>query len=131
MLQLQKSAVLPLLLAALLISTAPAHERETDPRLAELNDYIMALQVMRHSNPAADSLFHRWQELREASWAIRDLTDEQDLAIDDPQVTAQIERTRSIREELLEDCRTFFRGQTDDLPTARIRIGTASPSTEP
>ncbi len=123
MLQIRNVTILALLLTALLTSTAPAHERETDPRLAELNDYIMALQVMRHSSARADSLFHRWQDLREASWAIRDLTDEQDLAIDDPTVEVQIEKARSLREALLQDCRAFFRDQTDHLPTARIHLG--------
>ncbi|MCC5906929.1 MAG: CehA/McbA family metallohydrolase [Balneolaceae bacterium] len=106
----------------LFITNAWAHPGHTDSRLAELNDYLMALQVMRHSDPDAELLFQRWQELREASWKIRELTDEHDLPIDDPEVAVQIERTIELREALLVDCRTFFREKTSVLPTVRIHL---------
>lgn len=107
----------------LMLHSAFAHERQTDAQLAELNDYLMALQVLRHSTMEADSLFHRWQEVREASWKIRELTDEQDLSIDAPEVVEQIENTRKLRESLLRDCRAFFQEQTEVLPTAQIHLG--------
>ena len=117
-----------LLLACLLLwvlDTIPGntHPEHTSYELSELNDYLMALQVMRHQNPAADDLFHRWQELREASWEIREWTDDRDLTIDAPEVERQIEHTIRLREMLLNDCRTFFRKQSEVLPTARIHLG--------
>lgn len=118
-----KGLLLSLLCALLAAGSVRAHDRHTDPRLAELNDYLMAVQVLRHSVPQADTLFHRWQELRLASWRIRELTDEQDLTIDAPKVAQQVERTRRLQEVLLTACRAFFREQTSRLPTIRIRIG--------
>lgn len=99
-----------------------AHDGRTSLEQAELNDYLMALQVLRHSESRADALFHRWKDLRKSSWKIRELTDEQDLSIDDPAVVRQIEATRRIREELLRDSRTFFSEQTAVLPTVHVRL---------
>lgn len=100
-----------------------AHPDHTSEELSELNDYLMALQMMRHQNTEAEELFQRWQELREASWKIRELTDEEDLDINDPVVEEQIDQTHRLRKALLEDSRSFFRRQTNSLPVARIHLG--------
>jgi hypothetical protein len=99
-----------------------SHPGPLDSRLAELNDYLMAIQVMRHSEPSAEALFKRWQELREESWKIRELTDNQNLSVNDPAVTKQVRHTIGKREALLKDCREFFHDQTSVLPTVRIHI---------
>lgn len=60
-----------------------AHPGHTDPVLAELNDYLMALQAMRADDPGAAAIFETWRELRAASWKIRKLTDEEGPLIND------------------------------------------------
>ena len=52
-------------------SSVLAHPRHTDPILAELNDYLLTLQVLRHDNSKADKLFQLWQHVSEESWKIR------------------------------------------------------------
>lgn len=117
-----KSLLLTLLFSLFIAVSGWAHPGHTDSGLAELNDYLMALQVMRHSDSGAETLFRRWQELSEASWKIRELTDEQDLPVDAPGVIEQIDRTIAMREALLNDCRTYFHEKTGVLPTVRIHI---------
>ncbi len=80
-----------------------AHDGHEDPVLQELNDYIMAIQLMRINDPSADELFKTWQELRTESWAIRKLTDEQNLLINTEEVMKQIAKTRAKRKQLLDD----------------------------
>lgn len=106
----------------LLTDITSAHDPQTDPELAELNDYLMAIQVLRHGDAEADSLFHQWQELREESWKIRELTDDGGLSIDDPEVVAQIKQTTKLRKELLKESRLWFQKQMDVLPSIRIQI---------
>ena len=103
-------------------SSVLAHPRHTDPILAELNDYLLALQVLRHDNSKADKLFQLWQHVSEESWKIRELTDKQDLPIDAPAVGRQIQKTRKLRRELLQQCLQFFSAQRDSMPTVRFRI---------
>lgn len=119
---LVKSILLTVICILFIVVSGWSHPGHTESELAELNDYLMALQVMRHSDPGAETLFRRWQELREASWKIRELTDEQDLPIDAPGVIEQIDRTIAMREALLNDCRTYFHEKTGDLPTVRIHL---------
>ncbi len=115
----------------LLISLCPllmtgvisAHDSRTDPELAELNDYMMAIQVLRHSDSDAELLFKKWQKLRENSWKIRELTDDEGLSIDEPEVVRQIEYTTSLRKELLRESRLYFGEQMDNMPSVRVQLG--------
>lgn len=122
LMSIRKTIILISLIVTSISSIGHTHPGDTDTRLEELNDYLMALQVMRHSDPGAEILFNRWQQLREASWKIRELTDDQDLPIDAPEVAEQIELTNGMRESLLDDCRAYFSDQTNVLPTVRIHL---------
>lgn len=118
-----KKAFVALLWFVIMAETIFAHDPQTDPELAELNDYMMAIQVLRHGESEADTLFDQWQQLREASWKIRELTDEEGLLIDDPKVIVQIERTNKLRKNLLQESRSWFQKQMDILPSIRVQIG--------
>src|ERR1044071_8483838 len=85
-----------------------AHDGHTDPILAELNDDLMAIQVLRLHDSRASVLFDRWRSLSEASWKIRDLTEQQDLSIEDPGVQKQIAAARELKTRLRDDCRAYF-----------------------
>jgi hypothetical protein len=115
------------LIAALLLllmhAPAPAHERFTDPILAELNDYLMAIQILRFHDPRAGELFSLWQSVRDDSWRIRELTDQQGLSIQSPAVQKQAAAARDARNRLRESCRTYFASLEGRLPTAHFRIG--------
>ena len=101
-----------------------AHPRGSSDELAELNDHLMALQWLAPSDPEAERLFEVWRDgLREASWAIRRLTDEEDLEIAHPRVIEQIETARRRRRELLGECRRYFASRPAELPTAVVRLG--------
>lgn len=117
------STLLASLATLIFLTSGPALERHPDPELAELNDYLMALQVLRHGEPGAESLFQDWQVLRTASWRIRELTDDEGLPIDAPGVVAQIQRTRELRQALLDEARAYFEAQSNILPTARVHVG--------
>lgn len=104
-------------------STAHSHERFTDPVLAELNDYLMALQVLRFQDEQAAELFSLWQTVRDASWKIRDLTDEQGLSIGHAAVREQLAGAREIRSQLRRRCREYFASLEARLPTASFHIG--------
>lgn len=97
-----------LLLAVLISSSIQAHPDHTDPVLQELNDYLMAIQIMRADDPKATDIFKTWQELRAASWKIRELTDEENLLINADRVMEQISATKAKRQQLLRECRTYF-----------------------
>jgi len=125
---LVRSALLgPFALALTLLLPPPAparaHERFTDPILAELNDYLMAIQVLRLRDARAAELFGQWQAVREISWRIRDLTDREGLSIHDPSVQSQVAAAREMRMRLREDCRAYFGSLEGELPTVRVRIG--------
>ena len=116
----------PWLLGVLLLTLASSghtHPRYTDPMLTELNDYLMALQVLRTHNPQAEELFQLWQRVREESWKIRELTDEQDLPSDAPAVVRQIQKTHASRQELLRRCRQFLSAQKQSMPTIHFQLG--------
>ncbi len=103
--------------------SAWSHPDHTDPILLELNDYLMAIQVMRTYDSEAESLFESWQLLREESWYIRQLTDERDLAISAPDVMDQIAYTRKLRTELLLNCRAYFADMMDFNPGISFSVG--------
>lgn len=104
------------------ISIVFGHPRTTDPRLAELNDYLGALQVLKEKDPQAEQLFKLWQRVRTGSWEMRRLTDEKDLRIDSPAVIGQIHKTNKLRRELLKKCRKYWSDQGHSIPTVRLRI---------
>ncbi|NJD19488.1 MAG: hypothetical protein FIA95_09445, partial [Gemmatimonadetes bacterium] len=117
-----------LVLALALLVPAPvpaaAHDRFTDPVLAELNDYLVAIQVLRLGDAHAAALFARWQAVREASWKIRDMTEKDGLSIHDPAVERQIAVARELRLRLRDDCRSYLASLEGKVPTAHFRVGT-------
>ena len=104
---------------------ASSHPRGSTVALAELNDYLAAVQWLAKSDPEAQKLFEQWQALREESWAIRALTDDADLAIDHPRVADQIETVRALRQQLLHECRRFFSARPAALATAVVRVSSS------
>ncbi len=102
------------------ISGHPGHQ---DPVYAELNDYLMAIQIMRYEDPKAAEIFESWNKLREASWRIRELTDEQDLLINSQQVMDQIAATKRKQKQLLIECREYFDELVANQPAIGINIG--------
>lgn len=96
------------------------HAGHTDPELEEINDYLMAIQLMRHTDPQAVAIFGKWQELREASWKIRELTDSENLLIDDGRVMAQISAARGLQKDLLRACRSYFLQLEKEQPVIRF-----------
>ena len=97
-------------------TAAPTHERLTDPVLSELNDYLMAIQILRYQDDRAGDIFALWQSVRDASWAIRDLTDSRGLSIHDSTVQKQIAAAREARRRLRERCRAYFASLETTLP---------------
>jgi hypothetical protein len=85
-----------------------AHDGHSDPVLAELNDYLMALQLMRITDSRAADIFKTWQELKFESWEIRRLTDDQNLLINSKDVMEQIGKTKAKQKQLLQECRAYF-----------------------
>lgn len=115
---------LTLLIVFLMITDiSSAHDPQTDPELAELNDYMMAIQTLRHSDSGAESLFNQWQVLREESWKIRELTDDRGLNIDHTEVQEQVKLTTDLRTQLLENSRTYFSEKMDQYPSISIHLG--------
>ncbi|NBC64626.1 MAG: hypothetical protein GVY07_03030 [Bacteroidetes bacterium] len=100
-----------------------AHDPKTNPELAELNDYMMAIQTLRHSDSGAETLFKQWQILREESWKIREMTDDRGLNIDHAEVQEQVKHTTDLRKQLLEDSRSYFDENMDEFPSISIQIG--------
>ncbi|NBC66675.1 MAG: hypothetical protein GVY07_13595 [Bacteroidetes bacterium] len=99
-----------------------AHDPQTNPELAELNDYMMAIQTLRHSDSGAESLFKQWQTLREESWKIREMTDDRGLDIDHTEVQEQVKLTIDLRTQLLEDSRSYFSKKMEEYPSIRIHV---------
>ena len=110
------------MLLLVLTVAGSAHPRGSTADLSELNEYLMALQWLRDDDTQAKELFALWQDVREESWAIRTLTDEEDLEITHPRVVQQIESARARRRELLAGCRRFFSTRRDDIPTAIVHL---------
>lgn len=79
-----------------------------DPVLLELNDYLMAIQLLRIEDERAKAIFATWDELRLASWEIRRLTDEENLLINADEVIEQIGKTKAKQRQLLQECRDYF-----------------------
>ena len=93
-----------------------------DPILVEINDYMMAIQILKTEDVKAQKIFMNWQELRKASWRIRELTDDQDLLIHAEEVMRQISTTKAKRIQLLQDCREYFNSIINIEPNIQIVI---------
>ena len=104
-------------------SQSHTHPRHTDPVLAELNDYLMAIQLLRTDDPKAADIFGTWTELREASWKIRELTDDENMTMIDAAVMEQIGKTKAKRKQLLQECRAYFAELVSNGPAVKIAIG--------
>ncbi|MDH5397206.1 MAG: CehA/McbA family metallohydrolase [Cyclobacteriaceae bacterium] len=104
---------------------AVAHPGHTDPELEELNDYLMAIQVMRRNDPRAVEIFSSWQELRAASWKIRTLTDDENLLINASIVMDQISKARARQKQLLQECRDYFAELIQKEPAIHFNINDA------
>ena len=85
-----------------------AHDGHSDPVLEEINDYVMAIQLLRINDSDATNIFKTWQELKAESWEIRNLTDEQNLLMNSETVMKQISRARAKQKQLLKECRIYF-----------------------
>ncbi|MDR9410752.1 MAG: CehA/McbA family metallohydrolase [Balneolaceae bacterium] len=118
-----KKTLLLFIVLLMITDISSAHDPKTNPELAELNDYMMAIQTLRHSDAGAESLFKNWQTLREESWEIREMTDDQGLNIDHPDVQKQVKLTTDLRTQLLENSRTYFSEKMDQFPSISIRFG--------
>lgn len=119
-----KTLILLLSFVCPLMSNADimAHEGHGDPVLAELNDYLMAIQLLRIEDPRAADLFKTWQELKLESWEIRRLTDDENLLINSPSVMEQISRTRAKQKQLLQASRLYLAALAQEQPTVGITI---------
>ncbi len=114
--------LLSIVFSILFKGSAMAHDGHGDPVLAELNDYLMAIQLMRIEDSRAAGIFKTWQELKFESWEIRRLTDDENLLIQSPEVMEQISRTRTKQKQLLTECRLFFADLVERLPAIRFSI---------
>lgn len=117
-----KQALFIIIFLLMITDLSSAHDPKTNSELAELNDYMMAIQVLRHSDSGAENLFKQWQTLREESWKIREMTDEKGLNIDHQEVQEQVKHTTGLRKQLLQDSRVYFSDKMDQLPSVRIHL---------
>jgi hypothetical protein len=99
-----------------------SHPRHTDPILGELNDYLMALQVLRSSSTEAERLFQLWLEVREGSWKIRELTENGGLSSNHSDVKQVVRNTHSLRRSLRDQCLVYFEARKAELPAAAIEV---------
>lgn len=100
-----------------------AHPFHPDPVLEKLNEYLMALQIIRNEDVQAQEIFREWEELRKASWKIRKLTDSENLPIAEPSVQKQIKETKTKRERLLTLCEKYFSRLAKEAPSIEIVLG--------
>ncbi|MCW5515275.1 CehA/McbA family metallohydrolase [Muriicola sp. Z0-33] len=101
---------------------ALAHDGHHDADLAELNDYLMAIQLLRIEDSRAAEIFKTWQELKYESWTIRRLTDDQDLLINSEDVMEQIAKTKAKQGQLMEECRKYFADLVQNQPAIRFSL---------
>ena len=99
-----------------------AHDGHPDPVLQEINDYVMAIQLLRINDSAATNIFKTWQELRAESWEIRNLTDEQNLLMNSDAAMKQISKTRSKQKQLLSECRIYFAKLIEQEPAVKFIV---------
>ena len=99
-----------------------AHDGHSDPVLEEINDYVMAIQLLRINDSDATNIFKTWQELKAESWEIRNLTDEQNLLMNSETVMKQISRARAKQKQLLKECRIYFGKLIEQEPTVKFIV---------
>ena len=102
--------------------SAFAHDGHSNPVLAELNDYLMAIQLMRIKDSRAADIFKTWQELKFESWEIRRLTDDLNLLINSKDVMEQIGKTKAKQKQLLRECRMYFAELVQQEPAIHFSI---------
>ncbi len=102
--------------------SAFAHDGHSNPVLAELNDYLMAIQLMRIKDSRAADIFKTWQELKFESWEIRRLTDDLNLLINSKDVMEQIGKTKAKQKQLLKECRMYFSELVQQRPAIHFSI---------
>lgn len=101
---------------------ALGHDGHNDADLAELNDYLMAIQLLRIEDARAAEIFKTWQELKYESWKIRRLTDDQELLINSEDVMEQIVKTKAKQRQLMEECRKYFADLVQNQPAIRFNL---------
>jgi hypothetical protein len=114
--------IVSLIFSLIFVTHSCAHDGHSDPVLQEINDYLMAIQLMRIKDSAAANIFKTWHELRTESWEIRNLTDEQNLLINAEAVMKQISKTRAKQKQLLNECRAYFAKLIEQGPAVRFIV---------
>ena len=114
-----------LLSLALLFSTKNvyAHDGHIDRELIELNDYLMAIQLLKDESEVAQGLFLNWQQVRSSSWEIRALTEKNNLLANSEQVKQQVKKTKLLRRKLLSDIRDYFEARLKNQAHVLIKAG--------
>jgi len=105
-----------------IVTIAEAHPRHTDSMMAELNDYIPALQKLKESDAEAGKLFELWLDVRQRSWDIRKNIDDNDLRNDSAEIVEAVKAAKVKRSQLLDGCKEYFASQVGKLPTAVITV---------
>ncbi|WP_019669317.1 CehA/McbA family metallohydrolase [Eudoraea adriatica] len=114
--------IVSLVFSLIFVTPSYGHDGHADPVLQEINDYLMAIQLMRIKDAAAANIFKTWHELRTESWEIRNLTDEQNLLISAETVMKQISKTRAKQKQLLQECRAYFAKLVEQGPAIRFIV---------
>jgi hypothetical protein len=114
--------IVSLVFSLIFVTPSYGHDGHADPTLQEINDYLMAIQLMRIKDTTAASIFKTWHELRTESWEIRNLTDEQNLLINAEAVMKQISKTRAKQKQLLNECRVYFSKLVKQGPAIRFIV---------
>ena len=114
--------IVSLVFSLIFVTPSYGHDGHADPVLQEINDYLMAIQLMRIKDAAAANIFKTWHEHRTESWEIRNLTDEQNLLINADAVMKQISKTRAKQKQLLQECRAYFAKLVDQGPAIRFIV---------
>lgn len=114
--------IVSLVFSLIFVPSSFAHDGHSDPVLQEINDYLMAIQLMRIKDATAADIFKTWHELRTESWEIRNLTDEQNLLINADVVMRQISKTRAKQKQLLNECRVYFSKLVEQGPAVRFIV---------
>ena len=114
--------IVSLVFSLIFVTPSYGHDGHADPVLQEINDYLMAIQLMRIKDTTAANIFKTWHELRTESWEIRNLTDEQNLLIHAETVMKQISKTRAKQKQLLNECRVYFSKLVEQVPAIRFIV---------
>jgi len=118
-----KFIIISLVFSFIFNLSAASHDGHGDAVLAELNDYLMAIQLMRIEDARAADIFKTWQQLKFESWEIRRLTDDENLLINAKEVMNQISKTKAKQKQLLNECHLYFADLVQQQPVIQISIG--------